>query len=143
MVRRFGVHSSCGFPIPALSRYVDTPASAMKKIGMSNENIFAGLPELVGSIWINGCVSIATAQTARLVMMSFFFSDVFMGSMMPCDLDWMHRNGKQRLPTQAQRPRRAQASAEYRAGSRPRMFRRSRFIWFWVVGYSPFVVESS
>ena len=80
--RRFGVYSSRGFPIPALSRYVDTPASIMKKIGMSNENIFGGLPEPVGSIWANGCVSIATAQTARLIVMSFFFSDVFMCLMM-------------------------------------------------------------
>src|SRR4030095_10076780 len=52
--RRFGIHLSCGFPIPALSRYVDTPASIMKKIGMSKENIFGGLPEPVGSIRANG-----------------------------------------------------------------------------------------
>jgi len=65
----------------------------MKKIGMSNENIFGGLPEPVGSIWANGCVSIATPQTARLIVMSFFFSDVFMCSMMSCCLDWINLNG--------------------------------------------------
>ena len=50
----------------------------MKKIGISNENIFGGLPEPVGSIWVTGCVSIAIAQTARLILMSFFFSVLFM-----------------------------------------------------------------
>ena len=35
------------------------------------------LPEPVGSILATGCVSIATAQTAMLIVMSFYFSDVF------------------------------------------------------------------
>ena len=44
---------------------------------MSNENIFGGLPESVASSCTNGCVSIPTIQTARLIMMNFFLSDVF------------------------------------------------------------------
>src|SRR3954452_12859340 len=76
------VHPSFGSPIVALSRYVDAPVSMRNAIGMSNENIFGGMPDPVGRTWASGCRSIATIQSIAFTVRSLFFS-AFVIAMLP------------------------------------------------------------